>query len=119
MQQGYWHRQDRTKKTICYTITQTHTHTHSTLIAVSDGVEVDIVLLVGKEQQTKPGVKGVDGDDKEDPYDVPLFVRRAVIAQVHVDLWEEAQSDSSAKKTKNPFTHFPLPYTQNVLSLQC
>lgn len=57
-----------------------------TFIAVSDCVKVHVVLLVGEEQEAEPRVKRVDGDDEEDPDDVPLFVRGAVIAQMHVDL---------------------------------
>lgn len=64
-----------------------------TFIAVSDCVEVHVVLLVGEEQQAEPGVKGVDGDYEEDSDDVPLFVWGAVIAQMHVDLWGERRNE--------------------------
>lgn len=57
-----------------------------TLVAVSDCVEVDIVLLIGEEKKAEPGIKGIDGDYKEDPHYVSLFIWRAVVTQVHVDL---------------------------------
>lgn len=57
-----------------------------TLIAVAHGVKVHVVLVIGEEEQAEPGVKGVDGDDEEDPDDVALLPRGAVETQVHVDL---------------------------------
>lgn len=50
-----------------------------TFIAVSDCVKVHVILLIGEEQKTEPGIKGIDGDYEEDPNDVPLFVWRAVV----------------------------------------
>lgn len=44
-----------------------------TLVAVPDGVEVHVVLVVGEEEEAEPGVKGIDGDDEEDPHDVALL----------------------------------------------
>lgn len=57
-----------------------------TFVAVSDCVKVHIILLIGEEKKAEPGVKGIDGDNEEDPDYVPLFIRRAVVTQVHVDL---------------------------------
>lgn len=57
-----------------------------TFIAVSDCVKVHVELLVGEEQEAEPGVESVDGDNEEDPDNVPLFVGRTVVAQMHVDL---------------------------------
>lgn len=57
-----------------------------TLIAVPDGVEVHIVLVVGEEEEAEPWVEGVDWNDEEDPYDVALLPRWAVETEVHVDL---------------------------------
>lgn len=57
-----------------------------TLVAVTDGAEVHIVLVIGKEQEAEPGVEGVDRHDEEDAHDVALLVGAAVAAQVHVDL---------------------------------
>lgn len=57
-----------------------------TFVAVSDCVKVHVVLLVGEEQEAEPGVKSIDGDDEEDSDDVPLFVGRTVVTQMHVDL---------------------------------
>lgn len=51
-----------------------------TLIAVPDSVKVHIVLIIGEEEKAEPGVKGVDGNDEEDPHDVTLLPRRAVEA---------------------------------------
>lgn len=80
-----------------------------TFVAVSDRVEVDVILLVGEEQKAEPGVKGVDGDYEEDPDDVPLFVWRAVVTKVHVDLkrrereegWEGVVHQSRAHSDKS------------------
>lgn len=57
-----------------------------TFIAVSDCVEVHVILLIGEEKQAEPGVEGVDGDDEQDPDYVSLLVWRAVVTEVHVDL---------------------------------
>lgn len=57
-----------------------------TFVAVSDRVEIHIILLVGEEKKAEPGVEGIDGDYEEDPDYVPLFIWRAVITKVHVDL---------------------------------
>ena len=57
-----------------------------TLVAVTHGAEVHIVLVVGEEKEAEPGVEGVDGHDEEDAHDVALLVGAAVAAQVHVDL---------------------------------
>lgn len=57
-----------------------------TFVAVSDCVKVHIILLVGEEKEAEPGVEGIDGDYEEDPNYVPLFIWRAVVTQVHVDL---------------------------------
>lgn len=57
-----------------------------TFVAVPDCVKVNVILLIGEEEKAEPRVEGVDGDYEEDPHDVPLFIRRAVVTQVHVDL---------------------------------
>ncbi len=57
-----------------------------TFVAVADGVEVNVILLVGEEQQAEPRVEGVDRHEEEDANDVPLLVRSVIVAQVHVDL---------------------------------
>lgn len=57
-----------------------------TFVAVPHRAEVNVVLVVGEEEEAEPRVKGVDGHDEEDPNDVALLVRAAVAAQVHVDL---------------------------------
>lgn len=51
-----------------------------TFVAVSDCVKVHIILLVGEEKKAEPGVEGIDGDYEENPYYVPLFIGRAVVA---------------------------------------
>lgn len=60
-----------------------------TFVAVSNGVKVHIVLLVGKEEKAEPGVKGIDRDNEENPHDMPLLIWGAVVTQVHVDLREQ------------------------------
>lgn len=57
-----------------------------TLIAIPDCVEVNIVLVVGKEEKAEPGVKGVDGYDEKDAHYVPLLLGRSIVSQMHVDL---------------------------------
>lgn len=57
-----------------------------TFITISDRVKVHIIFFIGEEEEAEPGVEGIDGDYKEDPHYVPLFIRRAVVTQVHVDL---------------------------------
>lgn len=57
-----------------------------TFIAVSDGVEVDVVLVITDEEQTKPGVKGINWHNKEDPDDVTLLIGDSVGPEVCVDL---------------------------------
>lgn len=59
-----------------------------TLIAIPDGVEVNIVLVVGKEEKAEPGVEGVYGYDEKDAHYVPLLLGRAVVPQMHVDLYK-------------------------------
>lgn len=68
-----------------------------TFIAVSDGVEIDVVLIVGEEEKAEPWVKSVDGNDEEDAHYVPLLVRRTVVTQVHVDL-KKTQKQQKKKK---------------------
>lgn len=59
---------------------------HYTFIAVSNRVEIDVILVSTDEQQTEPGVKRIDGDDEEDANDVALLVGYRVRPQVRVDL---------------------------------
>lgn len=63
-----------------------------TFIAVSDCVEIDVVLIVGEEEKAEPGVKGVDGNDEEDAHYVSLLVWRTVVTQMHVDLKEGGEN---------------------------
>lgn len=63
-----------------------------TLVAVTDGAEVHIVLVVGEEEKAEPGVEGVDGHNEEDAHDVALLIGATVAAQMHVDLGEGHQS---------------------------
>lgn len=74
-----------------------------TLIAVSDGAEVHVVLVIGEEEEAEPGVEGVDGHDEEDAHDVALFIGTAVAAQMHVDLRE------GTKSAKSHYYHSCLP----------
>lgn len=57
-----------------------------TFVAVADGIEVDVVLLVIDEEQAEPGVKGVHWHDEEDADDVALLVGDGVGAKMRVDL---------------------------------
>lgn len=75
-----------------------------TFIAVSDCVKVHVVLLVGEEQEAEPGVKSIDGDNEEDSDDVPLFVWRTVVAQMHVDLNREKMKEEG-ENDRNTVRH--------------
>lgn len=57
-----------------------------TFVAVSNRVEVHVILLIGEEKEAEPGIEGVDRDYEENPHYVSLLVWRAVVTQVHVDL---------------------------------
>ena len=50
-----------------------------TFVAVTNCVEVDVVVVVVEEQQAEPGVERVDRDDEEDAHDPPLLVRTRVV----------------------------------------
>ena len=39
-------------------------HFYHTFIAISNGVKVDVVLVVADEEQAEPGVEGVDWHDE-------------------------------------------------------
>lgn len=72
-----------------------------TFVAVSDCVKVHIILLVGEEEKAEPGVEGIDGDYEEDPDYVPLFIWRAVVTKVHVDLKRGEKEKRLKKGSKN------------------
>lgn len=57
-----------------------------TFVAIADGIEVDVELLVADEEQTEPGVEGVHRHDEEDADDVALLVGDGVGPEVRVDL---------------------------------
>lgn len=57
-----------------------------TFIAVPHCAKVNIVLVIGEEQETEPWVKGVNGHNEEDPNNVALFIWAAIAAKMHVDL---------------------------------
>lgn len=59
---------------------------YCTFIAVSNRVEIDVILVITDEQQAEPGVKRKDGDDEEYADDVALLVGYSVRPQVRVDL---------------------------------
>lgn len=45
--------------------------------------------MAANKQETKPGIEGIDGDDKENPDDVALLIGNGVIFQVQEDLREK------------------------------
>lgn len=57
-----------------------------TFVAVSDCVEIDVVLIVGEEEKAEPWVECINGNDEEDSHYVSLLIWRTVVTQVHVDL---------------------------------
>ena len=50
-----------------------------TFVAVTNCVEVDVVVVVIEEQQAEPRVERVDRDDEEDTHDPALLVRTRVV----------------------------------------
>ena len=71
-----------------------------TFIAVTDGVKVDVVLVVADEEQAEPGVEGVHGHDEQYADDVALFVWHRVRPQVCVYLSVEKSMEKD-KRTKD------------------
>lgn len=57
-----------------------------TFVAVADGIEVDVVLLVIDEEQAEPGVEGVHWHDEQDADDVALLVGDGVGPKMRIDL---------------------------------
>lgn len=60
-----------------------------TFVAVPDGVEVDVVVLVAEEHEREPGVECVDGHYEEDAYDAPLLHGERVVAEVQEQLQQQ------------------------------
>ena len=50
-----------------------------TFVAVTNCVEVDVVVVVIEEQQAEPRVERVDWDDEEDAHNPALLVRTRVV----------------------------------------
>lgn len=63
-----------------------HHRVAATFVAIADGIEVDVVLLVADEEQAEPGVKGVHWHDEEDADDVALLVGDGVGPKMRIDL---------------------------------
>lgn len=57
-----------------------------TLIAIPDCIKINIVLVIGEEEEAEPRIKGIYWDNKEDPYNMSLFIGTAIRAKVHIDL---------------------------------
>lgn len=68
-----------------------------TLVAVTHGAKVHVVLVIGEEEEAEPRVEGVDGHDEEDADDVALLIGAAVAAQVHVDLGAEQAGSAEGR----------------------
>lgn len=67
-----------------------------TFVAVADGIEVDVVLLVTDEEEAEPGVEGVHWHDEQDADDVALLVGDGVGLKMRVDLrWQKRQKLNS------------------------
>lgn len=101
-------------------------YTALTFIAVSNCVKVHVILLVGEEKKAEPGVEGIDGDYEKNPNYVPLFIWRAVVTQVHVDLerrrteklWESVTPQKSANiHSTAEFVLLLLSFYDSVTSL--
>lgn len=71
-----------------------------TFVAVPNGVEVDVVLVVADEKEAEPRVKGINRHNEEDANDVALLIRNRVGSKVCIDLEPSTEHKSSrAKKT--------------------
>jgi len=57
-----------------------------TFVAVTDGVEVDVVAVIVEEHERQPRVKRIDRNHEQNPNDPSLFTRTRVVTQVLVDL---------------------------------
>ena len=57
-----------------------------TFVAISDRVEVDVVGVASEEQETEPGLEGVDGNDEENPDNPSLLSPICVAAKVLINL---------------------------------
>lgn len=63
-----------------------------TFVAIANGIEVDVELLVADEEQAEPGVKGVHWHDEEDADDVALLVGDGVGPKMRVDLQQRERT---------------------------
>lgn len=77
---------------------------YRTFITVSDGVKVDIVLVVADEEQAEPGVERIDWHDEKNANDVALLVRDCVGPQVCVDLENTETKQKLLFKKTRPLT---------------
>lgn len=59
-----------------------------TFVAVSDRVEIHVVILITKEHKTEPRIKRVNGNDEEDAHDPALLIGARVEAEEEIDLQE-------------------------------
>jgi len=59
---------------------------HEALVAVPDGVEVDVVVVVAEEEEREPGLECVHRHDEEDPHDPPLLRGVGVVPGVSSQL---------------------------------
>lgn len=75
---------------------------YCTFITVSDGVKVDIVLVVADEEQAEPGVERIDWHDEKNANDVALLVRDCVGPQVCVDLEKGHRNKTKIVIKKKP-----------------
>ena len=71
-------------KVLAYSMASTSWH--PTFVAVSDGVEVDVVTVVVEEHKWEPWVKWVDGNHEQDAYNPALLTGARVVTQVLIYL---------------------------------
>lgn len=60
-----------------------------TFVAIANGIEVDVVLLVTDEEQAQPRVEGVHWHDEQDADDIALLVGDGVGPEMCIDLQEK------------------------------
>ena len=63
-----------------------------TFITVAHRVEVHVIVVVPKEQETQPGFECVDRHDEKDSNDPPLFSRVRIPPEVLIDLNEKKKN---------------------------
>ena len=73
------------------------------LVTISEGIEVHIEIVMAEEEETDPGLKSIDGNNKENPDNPSLFCRVGVVSQILINLMTCYQYCSPGAGTSNAF----------------